>query len=350
LTPAEIASFVRSDEVLTSLLSSSEPSIRWRTRVGILREDRDSAGVRKLEEEIRRSPRVRALLSQKDRMGRSDTARAVYHYWQGFHWVLASLADLGYPREDETLQPMRDRTLDFWLRPVYYREFDARTKAETYGRHSVPRIDGRYRRCASQQGNALYSAIRLGLEDERCDRLAERLMHWQWPDGGWNCDRRPSADTSSFFETRLPMMGLAAFGRARRSSKARAAARAASEVFLSRRLFRRISDGRVIRPEFLMLHYPWYWYYDVLGGLRAMAEAGRLRDPRCAEALDWLESKRLPDGGWPSEKKFYSRQSIRWAHRADYVDWGTASTKRSNPWVTVEALSVLRDSGRWEPS
>jgi hypothetical protein len=350
LTPLEIGPFVRSDEVLTSLLTSSEPSIRSKARVGILHEDRDSAAIRRLEAEIRRSPRVRALLSQKDRMGRPDTARAVYHYWQGFHWVLASLADLGYPPGDETLERMRDRTLDFWLRPVYFREFEGRTRDEGYGRHGVLRIDGRYRRCASQQGNALYSAIRLGLVDERLERLAERLMHWQWPDGGWNCDRRPSADTSSFCETRLPMMGLAAFGRRRRSSKARAAARAASEVFLRRRLFRRVSDGRVIHPEFLTLHYPWYWYYDVLGGLRAMAEVGRLRDPRCAEALDWLESRRLPDGGWPAEKKFYSKRSAEWAHRADYVDWGATSARRANPWVTVEALSVLRDSGRWTPA
>ena len=62
-------------------------------------------------------------------------------------------------------------------------------------------MEGRYRRCGSQQGNALRSMVRLGLADERADKLAERLLHWQWPDGGWNCDRNPSADTSSFMET-----------------------------------------------------------------------------------------------------------------------------------------------------
>jgi len=27
-------------------------------------------------------------------------------------------------------------------------------------------------------------------------------------------------------------------------------------------------------PRFLKLHYPWYWHYDVLGGLVAMAGGG----------------------------------------------------------------------------
>ena len=38
----------------------------------------------------------------------------------------------------------------------------------------------------------------------------------------------------------------------------------------------------------------------------AMAEMDLLGDPRCAAALDLLESKRLADGGWPAEAKFYS--------------------------------------------
>jgi hypothetical protein len=48
--------------------------------------------------------------------------------------------------------------------------------------------------------------------------------------------------------------------------------------------------------RFVELRYPWYWHDDVLAGLAAMREYGLLRDPRCAYALDWLESKRLPAG------------------------------------------------------
>ena len=147
-------------------------------------------------------------------------------------------------------------------------------------------------------------------------------------------------------ETMLPMLGLAAYARRRKHATAAKAAKRASEVFLRRALFRRISDGRVIHPSFVALHYPLYWHYDILGGLKAMTQLGRASDPRCAAALDLLESKRLPDGGWPAEKRYYKRSARTLQANADYVDWGGTSAKRMNDWVTVDALAVLRAAGR----
>lgn len=338
----------KATSVIDTLLKSEEPSIRWKTRVHVLGEERDSRGIRALEEEIRRSPRVRALLSRRHQLGRPGTARMVYHKWQGLHWVLASLADLGYPEGDATLRPIRDRILDCWLKPTYFQEFLARTEAEAYRRKGIPVMQGRYRRCASQQGNALLFLTNLGLADERADSLAERLLHWQWPDGGWNCDRHPDADTSSFMETRLPMLGLAAYARDHGSAAVVRAVERAAEVFLRRKLFKRASDGRIIHPEFVTLHYPLYWHYDVLGGLRAMDRIGRIQDPRCADALDLLEEKRLSDGGWPAEKRHYKVRPRTLETSADYVDWGGTSSGRMNEWVTVDALAVLRSAGRIE--
>jgi hypothetical protein len=351
---ASVARFrqVNDRAVIQALLISGEPSIRWKTRVHVLGEDAGSKPMRALREEIRRSPRVRALLSRRDQLGRPGTARAVYYKWQGLHWVAASLADLGYPEGDEALHPIRDRLLEFWLGPTYFQEFEARTSAESYRKRGVPVLEGRHRRCASQQGNALYSLTVLGIGDDRLDSLAERLLHWQWPDGGWNCDRNPSAHTSSFMETMLPMLGLAVHARQRRQSTAKRAAERAAEVFLRRKLFKRASDGRIINADFVRLHYPLYWHYDVLGGLKAMTQIGRIDDPRCAEVLDLLESKRLPGGGWPAEKRFYrvpvknSRRTM--TSNTDYVSWGVSGQKRLNEWVTVDALAVLRAAGRLE--
>jgi hypothetical protein len=332
--------------VVNALLRSAEPSIRWKTRVQVLGEDPDSKTIRALREEIRASPRVRALLSRRGQLGRSGTARRVYYKWQGLHWVLASLADLGYPEGDEGLHPIRDRVTEYWLGPSFFQEFVARTEAESYRKRGVPKIDGRYRRCASQQGNALYSITILGIDDVRADALAERLLHWQWPDGGWNCDRKPDAETSSFMETMLPMLGLAAYARKRRHSAAAKAARRGSEVFLRRCLFKRASDGSVIDPEFVTLHYPLYWHYDFLGGLKAMARIGRIDDPRCNAALDLLEERRLADGGWPAEKRHYKVDRKAMTSNADSVDWGGTSRRHMNEWITVDALAVLRAAGR----
>jgi hypothetical protein len=69
---------------------------------------------------------------------------------------------------------------------------------------------------------------------------------------------------------------------------------------------------------------------------------------RCAPALDLLEQKRLPDGGWPAENRYYSvSNDIKL--NADYVGWGGVSKSTTNPWVTADALSVLVRAGRYSP-
>jgi hypothetical protein len=332
------------DDGSDDLLGSPEPSIRWKVRTAVLGEDPASPSVRALQDEVRKAPRVQQLLDRH--VGdRAANAPQIYAKWQGAHWVLHALADLGYPPGDPALEPLRDRVVDAWLDPMFYVEFHADAKADAYKVRGVPVMDGRHRRCASQQGNALLAVIRLGLIDDRAPRLVERLLHWRWPDGGWNCDKEPSADTSSFMETLPPMRALWAWALLTGDPNAKQVAQRAADVFLERHLYRRRRDGRVIHPEFTKLHYPLYWHYDLLAGLKGMAELGRIGDARCADALDLLESKRLPDGGWPAEAKYYSH-STTVALGNDDVDWGGTSRRRSNPWVTVDALAVLRASGR----
>ena len=206
-------------------------------------------------------------------------------------------------------------------------------------------MQGRHRRCASQQGNALFSVLKLGLADARAEDLVERLLHWQWPDGGWNCDRNPDATHSSVMESILPLRALALVGREIGDRKAGQGARRAAEIFLKRRLFKRRRDSAVIRREFVDLHYPLYCHYDVLHGLKVMAEADLIGDPRCQDALDLLESRRLPNGGWPAEKRYY-RVGGKPSGPVELVDWGAAAKRRTNEWVTVDALRVLLAAGR----
>jgi hypothetical protein len=332
--------------LVQELLRSKEPSLRWKARVRVLEEPRGSAKVRALEEQVRRSARATALLGPSRRPYRPGTARNVYYHWQGLQWVLASLADLGYPPGDPSLGPLRDRVLELWMRPSYRAQFVASTASASHRGFGVPLIEGRARRCASQQGNALYFLTELGLDDGRLGTLASWLRGWQWPDGGWNCDRRPEADSSSFMETLTPMLGLQAHAEASGDQEARRAARRASEVFLSRQLYLRRSDGTPMDPHFTRLHYPLYWHYDILGGLKAMARLGRLSDPRCRRALDLLESLELPSGGWPATEKYYRQVSRQFRATCESVDWGPIGSRHANPWVTADALYVLRSAGR----
>jgi hypothetical protein len=314
-----------SERIVDELLRSPEPSVRWKVRTRVLGESASSPAIRRLRGEIRRSPRVAALLAGRDADGRITTPPKVYAKWQGAHWVLAALAELGYPPGDRVLRPLVEQVCDAWLTPPYLRDRV---------------VAGRHRRCGSIQGYALFAASRLELAADRAERLAALLTTWQWPEGGWNCDPSPSAASPSFMETLVPMRALAAYGREP------SAVDRAAEVFLERRLFRRRSTGEVIHRDFVTLHYPLYWHYDVLAGLVGLAEVGRLGDPRCADALDLLESKRLPDGGWPAEGRYYHRVGSTVESSGSYVDWGGVAKRRANPWVTADALWVLTAAGR----
>jgi hypothetical protein len=314
--------------MLSSLTSSSDPILAYLTRTKVLGENPNSPTNLSLRDQIPSSPIVVALLSERGRNG--CIPFHPYQKWRGAHWVLACLAEIGYPPGDTGLFPLRDQVFD-WL------------FSRKHAKH-IKVIDGRTRRCASQEGYAVFSQLALGIADERTGELARRLVSWQWPDGGWNCDKRPQASHSSFWESLIPMRALNLHGIKTGNPGSRDAAARAAEFFLEHRLFQRRKTGEVMNPEFLRLHYPWYWRYDVLAGLRAMAEIGCIRDPRCKSALDWLESRRLPDGGFPLDERFF-RVSDTPVSGTSRVEWGQARKGKAHPYVTLEAEAVLQASG-----
>jgi len=333
---------MNTDSVVQSLLESDEPAIRFKIRTGYLGEAPNSKTIKSLRNEVRDSPLVASLFQRR---GKECKIRgSVYAKWQGAHWIMATLADIGYPTGDKSLLPIRDQLQEHWLDEQFYQEFEAETKAKAYSRHGVPVMQGRHRRCASQHSNALWSILKLGIANERTHDFVERLLHWQWPDGGWNCDKNPKACHSSFMESILPMRSLAYYGKLHDHKRALEAAKSAADVFLKRHMYLRQSDESVIRGEFAELHYPLYWHYDILQGLKVMAESGFISDKRCKTALDLLASKRLPDGGWPAEKKYY-KASNEFRLGNDYVDWGGTSKKKLNVWVTADSLYVLKAGG-----
>lgn len=336
-------------KIIDELLRSGEPSVRFKTKVNLLNENPDSSVNKKLKEEIRNSVRVRKLLSFKDSSGRLEPVNSPYHKWIGAHWVLVHLAELCYPEKDKSLFPLRDQVYELWLT-----EFMLKTVAYTgnktvYKSESVPVINGKARRCASQQGNALYSTLSLGIADERAETLLNLILKWQWPDGGWNCDRNPEARVSSFKESLIPLRGLAAYLKINKNKKAEEALKRAAELFLKRNLFRKLSSGKVIRTEFIKLHYPCYWQYDILFALKVMDEAGFIKDERCNEALDLLEYKQLKSGGWRTGGKFYRfENSDKVLMKINYerVNWVSGNKSKMNEWITLDALNVLKNAGR----
>ena len=315
------------NETLQALLQSPEPEIRYKA-ARLLGED--AAEVAAIRQQITASRLTEGLLAP--RLPDGTIPGHPYKKWDGAHWVLAQLADQGYPPGDETLILLRKQVLTWLLSEEHLA--------------TVQVINGRARRCASQESNAIYALLTLELADERVDELVRRLLMWQWPDGGWNCDRNPEAHISSFHESWIPLRALSLYARLKQDSTVQAAVECTAELFLSRRLFRRLGDSTLMHPSFRQLAYPYYWHYSILGGLKVLAEAGSIHDPRCAEALDWLEERQLPSGGWPATINHCKVKASSRASGIPPVSYGGVSVKRLNEFVTVEALEVLSAAGR----
>ncbi|WP_280221927.1 hypothetical protein [Nocardia neocaledoniensis] len=240
------------DPIVARLLHSEEPSIRWRTLLGVLEAPPLDPAVVAAAAAIPGSARVRRLLSER----LTDGTLPFHPYsakWRGAHWVLVALTELGYPAGDDSLVPLREQALDWVLSPEYERRHIGRLRGR-----ELPTLH------ASIEGNLVWALLRLGLADER----------------------------------------------------------------------------------FLELHFPCYWHYDILFALTVLAEAGSIDDPRCGEALDALEAKRLPDGGFPAEAKFYRVSAARPGGGSSVVGWGPTSRRLPNEWVSCAALTALRAAGR----
>ena len=246
-----------------------------------------------------------------------------YAKWRGAFWRLLSLVDLSVEAGHPGAVAAAEQTLEWVASP---RRLAAIRKR---------RIDGRVRRCASQDGLALRTCLHVGLDaDPRLDILAESLVETQWPDGGWNCDVRPQVTHSSFNETWGPILGLAAYG-------ADDAVARGAEFLLQHRVVYSHRTGEPAHPALMKLHFPAYWHYDVLAGLRTLVASVGLDDPRTQDALALVESKRRPDGTWRTEGKWWKRPGSKGSN-VEAVDWGEAASEI----LTEQVEAVLRTAGR----
>jgi hypothetical protein len=311
------------DRALRFLLSCSDPSIRVFTLTDVVGRSTRSTEVRALRRAIPMSPRVRALLAGQ----RADGGFGVHPYkkWNGAHWRLVSLVELGLPRGHPQALRAAEQVLAWLHGPSH--------------RGGIATIRGRVRRCASQEGNALRACVHFGLAgDPRVRALTRDLVAWQWPDGGWNCDRRPEATHSSFHESLIPLWALAEYRENAGDGAVDEAVERAAEFFLRHRLFRSERTGRPFIGR--ALAYPPYWHYDILTALRVFGRLGRLTEPRVQEAIDIVDAKRGRDGLWRAEVAYWKRGKN--ARHRDVVDWGQGSTEI----LTLNALRVLRAAGR----
>ncbi|MFC7621693.1 hypothetical protein [Microlunatus sp. GCM10028923] len=346
------------DRAMDWLLQSDEPGIRVRARRELLDNPGDEDAGAALT-----GPRASALLAEQQpdgalgpdvtRVGRYQGSsrspenlimvetrrRSPSRRWSTTLWRLTSLIDLAAPTDDPRVTAAVEYVLDHAVDLPRHRR-------------GPTMINGLPRVCAGGEGSVLRIACWAGLADDpRTHRMAEALLAWQWPDGGWNCHRNASGRRSSFDETLLPAWGLYEYTTAMGDRAATDAVDRATELFLEHRLVYSLGGGtpsrwrpkpppagQVINSRWVKLSYPSTWHYDLLSVLRFLARTGRIADPRAADGLERLVRKRRPDGRWAADAQWGKSPDNRAPHAAP--DWG--APQEANPMITLLALGVLR--------
>ena len=165
------------------------------------------------------------------------------------------------------------------------------------------------------------------------DSIVARLLAEQLADGGWNCEAENGSVRSSFDTTMCVLDGLLAHERATGGSEQGVAARHRGEQYLlERALFRRLSTGEVVNPDWLKFSFPTQWHYDVLRALDYFRAVGDPPVAQLDEAVALLRSKQQPDGTWLLEN------THRGAVHFELED----GDGRPSRWNTLRALRVLR--------
>jgi hypothetical protein len=243
--------------------------------------------------------------------------------WNSTMHVLSLLRELGLnPASDEARRAVglvRDR--------VRWRGWDWDGTWRGWEFDGAPFFAGEVEPCIN--GQVAASGAYFGQDVQR---IVDRLLGEQLPDGGWNCEAANGSTRSSFNTTICVLEALLEYELAGgRSPEATAARLRGQEYLLERRMFRRFSTGEVIDPAWTRFSFPTWWHYDVLRGLDYLRRAGATPDERLAEAVELVESKRDGDGRWSLENQHPGVMAVE-------VDEGEGRPSR---WNTLRALRVL---------
>jgi len=301
-------------------LLDSDPSIRWQAM-------RDLIGAP--AEEVAAE---RARVATEGAGARLLALQGADGSWAGAAWnrgwdstmhVLSLLRELGLdPASDEARRAVglvRDR--------VTWRGWDWDGTWRGWEWHGNPFFAGEVEPCIN--GQVAASGAYFGQDVQR---ILNRLLGEQLPDGGWNCEAANGSTRSSFNTTICVLEALLEYELAGGSSAEVTEARLrGQEYLLERRLLRRRTTGEVIDPAWTRLSFPTWWHYDVLRGLEYLRRAGATPDERVAEAIELVESKRDGDGRWPLENQHPGTMAVE-------VDEGEGRPSR---WNTLRALRVL---------
>ncbi len=325
------------DPTLRWLLEPKDPSVRHEALIDLLHKPKNAKDVLGARDKIPSSRLVKKIIGSQTSEGFWAPKNDCYRpKWTSAVWPLALLGELAVPADDR-IKAEVERFLD--LHQAESGAFVCPSKFERGKRWDEPCLTG----------NMIRTLIKLGYSDDKRVRKAiDWLPKGQLEDGGWNCDYpEKKVKHSSFMSTIEPLWAYSEIPRQQWTRKMKRSINEGAEFLLLHHLYK--SDNhhwQETYPFFTKLHFPMYYFYDILHALRVLTKLGYGDDERTRSAVQLLLSKRRPDGTWNLEGDWYREGDLFYpTGKGRKAPVAVEEIGKPSKWITLNAYRALTKTG-----
>ncbi len=327
------------------LLEPANPSVRFFTLHEILGRPINDEEVRKAQGKIRSSSLVRKILSSRNKSGYWSPEKTFYSpKWTASVWPMMLLGEIGF-RPDDGLKKACEKF--FELHQLENGAFVCPSPSDVESwKKKHPRGKSVRWEEPCLTGNMIRTLLVFGYgDDPRLNKAIQWMPEQQLEDGGWNCNYpEKKVKHSSFMSTIEPLWAYSEIPQAKWTRKMKRSIEDGAEFLLMHRVYK--SDHHHWKhslPFATALHFPMYYYYDALHGLRVLAKLGYGDDERVKDAVHLILSKRSPDGKWLLEGDWSREPDAQKNKRKALVE--VEELWKPSKWITLNAYRALTATG-----
>jgi hypothetical protein len=302
--------------LLNWLLEEENPPIRYRTLTELLNKAENDQEVLTAKKTIPSyTPLVGLLAAQKSAGYWSQPDYYLPKKTSTFS-VLTVLADLGSTNENEKIRRGCEYLFSHQREDGQFcRRRSIAGKGKAWEAHAVPCTHARIVRFLIQFGYG---------EDPRTRQAIQWLLAAQRSDAMWLCNRDPRGH--GCLRATLDFLRMAVLDP---PTVTHPATERAAQVICD--LLMQPGMGRYhVSEAWTVLVYP-YFNYGLIPALDALGRLGSsIEHPKIRAAVDYLESRRLPDGSWPLDEIL------------TLLTLNFGAPGKPNKWLTLDALRVFQ--------
>jgi hypothetical protein len=325
------------DHTIEWLLDSRNPSVKLQALTDLQHRAENDKEVDAVRKKIPTYRPVKKVMEAQTKSGYWSPKDDCYRpKWTSAVWQLALLGELAVP-VDHQIKAECERFLD--LHQAESGAFVCPPKQVRGKRWDEPCLTG----------NMIRTFIKFGYAD---DRRVQKAIDWmpeaQLEDGGWNCDHpEKKVKHSSFMSTIEPLWAYSEIPRRKWTRKMKRTIDSGAEFLLMHHVYK--SDNhhwQETYPMFTKLHFPMYYFYDILHALRVLTKLGYGDDKRIRSAVQLLQSKRRPDGSWNLEGDWYREGDFFYpSGKGRKAPVSIDEIGKPSKWITLNSLRVLSATG-----